>query len=162
MDQYSATAGAALKSWPHSRLRIDRVFKEQLDQPAEDLTVAALLLAADAYKAQASAAFATRTLRPVLKWAAARNLVPAGLGDLVRRAPVRRRTRVINERELAAILPVLRGNRPHLAALRFMLLTLARREEVCGATWAEIDLDAALWTLPEQRSKTGQMHVVVR
>ncbi len=160
LNQYEANAGAALKSWPHSRLRVERVFKAQLDRPAKALTVAELLIAADGYKAQASAACATRTLRPVLKWAAARELVPPGLAALARRDPVRRRTRVLLEAELVKILPALRALKPHAAALRFMLLTLARREEVCAARWAEIDLDAATWTLPGERSKNGQPHIV--
>ena len=120
LNQYEANAGAALKSWPHSRLRVERVFKAQLDRPAKALTVAELLIAADGYKAQASAAFATRTLRPVLKWAAARELVPPGLAALARRDPVRRRTRVLLEAELVKILPALRALKPHAAALRFM------------------------------------------
>jgi hypothetical protein len=55
LNAYGAGAGAALKSWHHSRLRVERVFAAQLDRPAQNLTVAELL-AADAYKAKALAA----------------------------------------------------------------------------------------------------------
>lgn len=45
-------------------------------------------------------------------------------------------------------------------ALRFAILTAARSGEVRGATWAEIDLDAATWTIPADRMKAGVEHRV--
>jgi len=46
------------------------------------------------------------------------------------------------------------------AALEFAILTAARSGEVRGATWAEIDVDAALWTIPAARMKGGREHRV--
>ena len=46
------------------------------------------------------------------------------------------------------------------SALRFLILTAARSAEVLGATWAEIDLDAAVWTIPAARMKVGKEHKV--
>jgi integrase len=43
-------------------------------------------------------------------------------------------------------------------ALAFAILTAARSGEVLGATWDEIDLNAALWTVPEERMKGGRNH----
>lgn len=45
-------------------------------------------------------------------------------------------------------------------ALEFVILTAARSGEVRGATWAEIDLEAALWTVQAQRMKAGREHRV--
>lgn len=45
-------------------------------------------------------------------------------------------------------------------ALEFLILTAARSGEVRGATWAEIDSEAALWTIPGERMKAGREHVV--
>jgi integrase len=45
-------------------------------------------------------------------------------------------------------------------ALEFVTLTAARSGEVRGATWAEIDLDAAMWIVPEIRMKAGHEHRV--
>lgn len=45
-------------------------------------------------------------------------------------------------------------------ALEFAILTAARSGEVRGATWAEIDLDAALWVVPAERMKAGREHRV--
>ncbi len=45
-------------------------------------------------------------------------------------------------------------------ALEFVILTAARSGEVRGATWAEIDLDAGIWTVPADRMKAGKEHRV--
>lgn len=44
--------------------------------------------------------------------------------------------------------------------LEFTILTAARSGEARGATWAEIDLDAALWIIPGERMKAGKEHRV--
>ena len=41
-------------------------------------------------------------------------------------------------------------------ALRLCILTASRPTEVCDLTWGEIDLEAAVWTLPAHRGKEGQ------
>jgi integrase len=45
-------------------------------------------------------------------------------------------------------------------ALEFLAITAARSGEVRGATWAEIDLDAAVWIIPAERMKAGKEHRV--
>ncbi len=45
-------------------------------------------------------------------------------------------------------------------ALEFVILTAARSGEVRGATWAEIDLKAKLWTVPAERMKMRKEHRV--
>ena len=45
-------------------------------------------------------------------------------------------------------------------ALEFAALTAARSGEVRGAVWAEIDLAAAVWTIPASRMKAGKEHRV--
>ncbi len=45
-------------------------------------------------------------------------------------------------------------------ALEFAILTAARSGEVRGATWAEIDEAAAVWTIPASRMKAGNEHRV--
>ncbi len=45
-------------------------------------------------------------------------------------------------------------------AVEFTILTAARSGEVRGATWAEIDLDAAVWTIPAVRMKAKVAHQV--
>ena len=51
----------------------------------------------------------------------------------------------------------------HDAAARFMLLSGARREEVCGATWGEINFTTGVWVLPGRRRKNPRaLHRVQR
>ena len=45
-------------------------------------------------------------------------------------------------------------------AFEFIVLTAARSGEVRGMTWAEIDLEAATWTIPGDRMKAGKNHRV--
>ena len=45
-------------------------------------------------------------------------------------------------------------------ALEFAVLTAARAGEVRGANWAEIDLEAKVWTVPKERMKMGKEHRV--
>ncbi|MCQ4158810.1 site-specific integrase [Roseomonas sp. GC11] len=161
IDLYGQQKGAALASWPEAKRRMESVFKPFLGHVLADLRAGDLQLRADAYPAKQSASAAVRYLRPILRWAAApgRGYVPADLGALQCPATPKRRDRVLTRSELAAILPALEASdRPHAAALRFMLLTLARREEVCSARWQHIDMAAATWTLPKTKNK--QPHVV--
>ncbi|AUQ95611.1 putative phage integrase, catalytic core [Phaeobacter inhibens] len=45
-------------------------------------------------------------------------------------------------------------------ALEFSALTASRSQEVRGARWEEIDLDAAIWAIPAQRMKMDREHRV--
>ena len=45
-------------------------------------------------------------------------------------------------------------------ALEFAILTAVRSGEVRGALWSEIDLNAALWTIPAERMKMKKAHRV--
>jgi integrase len=45
-------------------------------------------------------------------------------------------------------------------ALGFVILTAVRSAEALGATFDEVDLDTAVWTVPGNRCKTGENHRV--
>lgn len=151
--------GAGLKSWPDARRRIEGVFKPYLTRPLATLKAAELQMTADSYPARQSAAAAVRYLRPVLKWGASRHYLPREATLIEPPATVRRRDRVLTREELAALLPALAGSeRPYRRALLFLLLTLARREEVAAARWRDMDLTAAEWRIPE--TKNGRDHRV--
>ncbi len=63
--------------------------------------------------------------------------------------------------ELPAFMVGLAGREAIAArALEFTILTAARSGETLGATWAEIDLNAAIWTIPAIRMKAGKEHRV--
>lgn len=45
-------------------------------------------------------------------------------------------------------------------ALELLILTAGRTSEVLNATWGEVDLDLAVWTIPGARMKAGREHRV--
>lgn len=49
---------------------------------------------------------------------------------------------------------------PYGASVRFLLLTLARREEVAAMRWGEVAADLSTWTQPAVRTKNRKAHVV--
>ncbi len=63
--------------------------------------------------------------------------------------------------QIGAFMVELRGQAGMGArALEFVILTAARSGEVRGASWSEIDLDAAVWTIPAGRMKAKKEHRV--
>ena len=49
---------------------------------------------------------------------------------------------------------------PTRCLIEWQLLTLVRPSEASGARWAEIDLDAKLWTIPAERMKAKREHII--
>ncbi len=45
-------------------------------------------------------------------------------------------------------------------AVRLLLLTFVRKSELVQATWDEIELDNAIWTIPKERMKMKRPHIV--
>jgi integrase len=82
------------------------------------------------------------------------------LGKKSKLRPVKRHA-ALPHREVAAFMIELR-DQPGIAAkaLQFAILTAARTGEVIGATWDEVDLDQALWTVPASRMKADKEHRV--
>jgi len=70
------------------------------------------------------------------------------------------RSRSLTRNELAELFKSMKatGNLGRLNYLTFMLLlaTCVRKGELVAARWAEFDLDAAVWHLPGERTKTGE------
>ena len=63
-------------------------------------------------------------------------------------------------KQLLAKLKEYRGQRTTIIAIKLLLLTFVRTIELRAATWAEFDLDNALWTIPGERMKRRLPHVV--
>jgi integrase len=53
-----------------------------------------------------------------------------------------------------------RGGGVSALALRFLILTAGRTNEVIGSRWNEIGYEARLWSIPKERMKMGKGHVV--
>ena len=73
------------------------------------------------------------------------------------------RTRVLTTEEIAdlgAKLPKAGISETMQAAIRLLLATGVRVGELSLAEWSEFDLDAALWTIPAERTKAKREHLV--
>lgn len=84
-----------------------------------------------------------------------------------KRGNAKPRERVLNDNELARIWNALDGGKETsgiaevtCAALKLALLTGQRRGEIVAARCADCNLDAAVWTIPAERTKNGKTHVV--
>jgi integrase len=106
-------------------------------------------------------------VRTVLGWAASKGFRPAldltvmdaGLPKQPKRA---NHFRAMEYEKVPAFVATVRAAPETVGrlALLFTILTAARSGETRGATWEEIDLEAATWTIPASRMKAGRMHVV--
>ena len=105
----------------------------------------------------------------VMKWAVAqgyRTDNPAG--DAISAALPKNGVRIEHRKalphsEVGAALKRVRQSgayRDLMLAFEFLVLTTGRSGEVRAARWDEIDLDAAVWTIPAERMKAGREHPV--
>jgi len=67
------------------------------------------------------------------------------------------RERVLSDNELAAIWNACKDD-DYGRIVRLLILLGARRQEIGGLRWSELDLDNDRWLLPAQRSKNGRAH----
>jgi integrase len=107
----------------------------------------------------------------VLSWAAGRgyraNENPARWSDLKHILPApTKTTRVVHHSavpyaELPQLMAQLRQREGvAVKALEFLILTAGRVGEALGATWNEINVAEAVWTIPAERMKSGKEHRV--
>ena len=76
---------------------------------------------------------------------------------------VREHFRALPYQEVAPVLAAVDDSGANLSTrlcFQFVVLTAARSGEARGATWAEIDLQGATWTIPGERMKSGAEHRV--
>ena len=110
-------------------------------------------------------------IEQVIDWAVVRGHRPPGTnparwrGHLDQVLPAPRKVapvehhESIDYRELPALLAGLEQGVAS-QALRFLVLCASRSGEVLGATWPEVDLTNATWTVPASRMKGGRPHRV--
>jgi integrase len=92
---------------------------------------------------------------------AERNPVP-DLKDAIK-SPVRKHYSYLKAADLPEFLRRLEGYDGAMQtrlALRFLLLTFVRTNELRAAEWAEIDFDKAEWRIPAERMKMRELHIV--
>ena len=106
----------------------------------------------------------------ICRWAVAqgyRTDDPAGImvdAALPRNAVKRRPMPALPYEEVANCIAKVKASRRASAssklALEFLVLTAARSAEMRKATWAEIDIEGATWTVPAERMKANREHRV--
>jgi integrase len=80
-----------------------------------------------------------------------------------RRAIDRKHHAALDYQQMPAFMKALRVKQERskgALALEFLILTVARTDEVLSMTWAEIDFEQGLWNLPPERTKQGRTHSV--
>jgi integrase len=70
------------------------------------------------------------------------------------------RGRTLDTTELRALWSASAGKDPSARAVRLLVLTGCRRNEVGQMRWSEINPERRLWTIPAERSKNGRAHAV--
>lgn len=153
--------------WKHgwadgARLLRDVAVPKWRGRPISELTrrdVTALLDTVDDRPATARLLFAT--LRKLFNWALERgDIAISPLAGMKGPPSPVARDRVLNDEELAAVWMAAGSlGWPFGTIVRLLIATGARRGEVAGLDWREVDLEAGEWLLPKERSKNGSSHL---
>ncbi len=108
-------------------------------------------------------------MRTIFRWAMANEFIennPAGEaidGALPSMPKVKAHLRALPYEEVGAALRTVDESQTSPASklcLAFLVFTAARSGEARGATWDEIDMEGATWTIPGSRMKAGEEHRV--
>ena len=101
-------------------------------------------------------------MRKMCRWAVARGIIDRSPCEgMSAPSPETRRDRVLDDAELKLAWEAFEAiGWPFGPIGKLLFLTGARRDEVAGMEWREIDLDARTWTLPASRTKNKREHVV--
>ena len=163
------TSGKTAKLW-RARLR-DYVIPKLGHKPVNIITTSDVLsvLTPIWNEKRETARRVRRLVSAIMKWAVAqgyREDNPAGeaIGAaLPRGGGKKEHARALPHSKVAGALEVIRATNAWPTtklAFEFLTLTAARSGEVRRATWAEIDLNSAVWSIPAERMKSGNPHRV--
>lgn len=116
--------------------------------------------------APATAVHAREIVYQVYRWAIERGQKVENPAELVRPASIAKfapRDRALTPEEIGLMYQYLErvGTSPSIrAAVKLLLLTMVRKSELTNATWSEINFSEALWTIPKERMKRRNPHLV--
>ena len=173
-DEWMAHQAARWTPETRERIRASLqadILKTMGARPLASIKPLEVMTAIKAIEARGAADQAGRVLqrvKAIFRWAVIHRRVDANpMLDLVQSEILKPREvkhrAALAAKELPAFFACLDeydGDPTTLHALRLLMLTATRPGEVRGATWAEVDMDAALWTIPAERMKMRQEHRV--
>lgn len=101
-------------------------------------------------------------LRKLFNWAVDREDIEISpLAGMKAPKPAASRRRVLGQEEVICLWKACeRVGWPWGPYVRMLILTMQRRQEVAEMDWSEIDLEAKTWTLPAERAKNDEAHIV--
>lgn len=101
-------------------------------------------------------------LRKLFNWAVDRQDIEVSpLMGMKAPRPCPSRRRVLGQEELICLWQASKMVEwPWGPFVRLLILTMQRRQEVAQMDWAEIDLEARTWTIPAERAKNDEAHIV--
>ena len=116
--------------------------------------------------APATAVHVREIVLQVFRWAIERGQKIENPADLVRPTSIAKfepRDRALTPNEIGLMYQYMErvGTSPtNRAAAKLLLLTMVRKSELTNATWSEISFSDALWTIPKERMKRRNVHLV--
>lgn len=144
-------------------LRRGPYFKPLHGMPVDTITrrdVAARLVAITRGHGSIVAARARTALSTFYAWAMGNGLAEANpIVGTLKPTDAEPRARVLSDAELAAIWRA-SGDAAYGKVIKLLMILSARRAEVGGMCWSELDLDRATWTIPPRRTKNKREHVL--
>lgn len=134
---------------PYGRIRADKLDRE---------AVAVMHRQWGTNNGKIAANRAVEVLRACLSWAVDCELVDRNPAAKVERFPEQSRDRFLDADELARLFAALDEypDRQWSDFFRLLLFTGARRSNVEGMAWADVDLSREVWTIPGEQSKNGE------
>lgn len=146
MQRYLLNHWKPLHGWPIAEIQLSHIAK---------------ILAELKKIGPVSAARSRSCLSTCFRWAMGNGYVQANpvIGSLNPDTGAMR-DRVLNDSELATIWNACNSSDDYDRIIRLLILTGARRTEVGGMQWSELDFEQRLWTISADRSKNGNAHTL--
>ncbi len=153
-----------LTSWAETQSVLERyVLPQWGGRPIADIAKRDVILLLDhVADGGGSANRVLKAVRRIFNWACERDVLDASPATYIK-PPIRvvARDRVLTDGEVVAVWAACEKlGYPMGAFVKMLLVTAQRRTEVATMQWADLDLDAKVWTLPAERVKSGRTHQV--
>jgi integrase len=151
-------------TWPEQQRILENVFKPRWGKKAlTALKRADMVKLMDDYADRPGSRKVIHSLlRKLFNWAVDREdieISPLAGMKAPKACPSRRR--VLGQEELICLwFATGQASWPWGPFVRLLLLTMQRRQEVAEMDWSEIDLKSRTWTLPAERAKNDEAHII--